>query len=95
MTALPVLRIEISPPNCSGLHVIRWIEERDWGPNSLLITTCQPDALPKAEADFDLFGQVPAERRGDAAHAVRHSSQPVEVVLQRFLPAVVAQQSLF
>lgn len=89
------LRLDISSPNNAGRLVIRWIEDRTWGPNTLLITTCLPEDAATARSDFDLFCQVSPERRGEAVCAVRHSSLPSKEVLASFLPVKESQPSLF
>lgn len=96
MSTNPQTRLDVSPPNCAGKHVIRWIEDRDWGANTLVITTCSPEGLDEARADYAAFCLVPEEKRNEAARAVRYSSQPARVVLRPFIEASPATQpSLF
>lgn len=90
------LSMAVSDEPIQGRHIIRWIEQMPWGPNTLLITTCTPDELPRERESFALFCKVPLERRTDAAAAVRRSPLPVRDVLQQFMPAVPqGQPSLF
>lgn len=90
------LSMVVSDEPIQGRHVIRWIEQMAWGPNTLLITTCTPDELPHERESFALFCTVPPERRSDAAAAVRRSPQSAQDVLKRFMPSPLQNQpSLF
>jgi len=94
------LRLNISPKvNADGNHVVRWCEDMSWGVATYLITVAKPYGLERARRDFDLFCSVPADKRREAADAVRTTMAPTDEILAAFISRkeerVLVQSSLF